>query len=49
MAICSRWRVSSRESTALVMNAATLRNTIGKPMESVCRMRISSETRMCDG
>ena len=37
MAICSRCRVSSRDSTALIMNAATLRNTTGKPMEIVCQ------------
>ena len=49
MAICSRCKVSSRDSTALIMNAATLRNTTGKPMDIVVSTRISSETRMCEG
>ncbi len=49
MAICSRCKVSSRDSTALVMKAATLRNTTGKPIEIVSSTRISSDTRMCEG
>ena len=41
--------LTTGDKTAFVINAATLRKTTGKPIERVCRTRISSETRICEG